>query len=1722
MNYGKMNADGEKGNTVKIGKQRLKGILRNTSRLSVDPEKKYKVLLDSPGEVSEIRLAVLPDMKTGDNEVKIEVYAFSLNFGDLLCVKGLYPTMPDYPFTPGFEVSGKIIETGRNVSRFKKGDSVIAVMSHDLGGHSQIVVSDERFVVKKPDSVTYEEACSFPVAFITVHHVFRKALPRKNETILIHTATGGVGLIAVQYAKKCGLNIIATVGSEEKINYLKGIGVENCINYLVSDFKEEVLKLTNGRGVDIIINTLSGEAISRNMDILAPGGRYMEIAMTALKSLKSFDISRLNDNQTFFSIDVRKLYKIAPELINEYLEDMYDFLEKREIVPTVGKVYDLTNIKEAFYALENRANIGKVVVNARIAAHEKRSVSLIRMPAAESNNRALNEEIAVIGMSCRLPGAENADEYWDNLKNGVNCIGDLPYDRWGLSPEDCGELRCHYGGFLENVGDFDPLFFNMSGMEAEMADPQQRILLEQMWSALEDAGCSAEYMSGRKCGVFVGVGQGDYQSYIKERGGEINAQSFIGNSSSVSAARISYFLNLKGPCISIDTACSSSLVAVELACRSLRNGESEIGLAGGAFISMTPHFYMQTERSGMLSPDGRCKTFDNSANGFVPGEGVSVLVLKRLSDAIRDNDHIYGVIAGNGINQDGKTNGITAPSTLSQTELEADVYNKFGIDPEKISYIEAHGTGTKLGDPIEVEALTNSFSRFTDKKNFCAIGSCKTNIGHTVMSAGIASVIKVLQSMKHGMIPPSINYDTPNEHINFNDSPFYVADKLMDWQGGADAPRYAAVSSFGFSGTNAHIVLKDAPAASAAVNKLPVYIIVLSAKNQASLCKKYEELYSWISDEGNDSSIQDISYTLLCGRTHFTERCAFTVRNRDELIEKLKALAVGNYAEGVYLSADNKAHNADLNKITEMLADVRAVRTYTEGAEKLAAAYADGETIDFAGIFEGTGRKISMPAYPFSRRTYLYGYDEKKQSIKTSPGIKADDGLKYEIIRKADSTECRVSLSPGLTVVRDHVVFGQYIVSAAFQTELILSSVRKIGVICNCCIKDIMLLKPVICAEDGTEIRIVFSRDENRIKVRITDDEDKVFTIGNIAPGTNQFRSKKMDIRAVKAQMTRKEAPLSIWKLFENGGVCYGNAYKGLKSVDHNNTMEICAIESVKTGMVHNPYVFDSALQGTSVFYKSADGMLVPSRFSTVEFYAPVPDKAYSIAMKQNGALSICITDESGNVCSYIEGIEYREIRKNDTSDESEDKSYDEMFFMPVWEKVQTGRSINKYSNTLFLCFRKMHKSAVSIADRVCSDHTVIDIEDIITKGRIDIDRLLKAADIASFDSIFMLLVNNNLPTDIKDISVGQCRRSIELLHGLMKKLCGLGLDSKKIVWRIITNNSFNVSEDELIDPTFSPIHGIAATASDEFINWNICSFDIDITDCTKNDILSCFKEYESGGMIAVRGHVPLQRKIKRTDGIISNNCFIRNGTYMIIGGLGGIGRTLSRYLADKYKAHLILVGRKKDNEEISGFVDELKAVGGDAVYYSADAGNEADIENVILKGIKKFGQITGFIHSAIVLKDRMLRTMTDEEMNAVLWPKINGTVVPARILKRLGTEHIVFFSSAQSLFLRSGQSNYCAACMFEDSFSMFLKNNIGMDSKVFNFGFWGEAGIVANSRYRDNLRRAGLVPLTNKEGLFAIENGPFPKSGQLVVMKADDKLLSMKLTDNNNWRSEE
>lgn len=340
-------------------------------------------------------------------------------------------------------------------------------------------------------------------------------------------------------------------------------------------------------------------------------------------------------------------------------------------------------------------------------------------------------------------------------------------------------------------------------------DPQQRLLLEEAWKALEDAGHAGRQLSGSRCGVYVGCWNGDYHELVGENG---PAQAFWGNMASLIPARASYVLDLKGPALAVDTACSSSLIAIDLACRGLRSGETDMALAGGVFVQTTPRLYELAGRAGMLSPTGRCHTFDHRADGFVPGEGVGVLVLKRLDDAIADGDHIHGVIRATGSNHDGATNGITAPSSVSQEALLRDVHASGGIDAGAIQLLEAHGTGTPLGDPIEFSALSRVFQAGTERTGFCALGSVKSNLGHTQFAAGVAGVFKILLAMRHRQIPASLHFEKPGGAIDLDTSPFYLSTHAHPWEPPSDGgPRRGAVSSFGASGTNAHLVIEEAP-----------------------------------------------------------------------------------------------------------------------------------------------------------------------------------------------------------------------------------------------------------------------------------------------------------------------------------------------------------------------------------------------------------------------------------------------------------------------------------------------------------------------------------------------------------------------------------------------------------------------------------------------------------------------------------------------------------------------------------------------------------------------------------------------------------------------------------------------------------------------------------------------------------------------------------------------
>jgi len=585
------------------------------------------------------------------------------------------------------------------------------------------------------------------------------------------------------------------------------------------------------------------------------------------------------------------------------------------------------------------------------------------------------EPIAIIGMSGRFAKSRSLDQLWKNLAAGSDLIEEVT--RWDLASEYAAEAAhkdgCRYGGLLEDIDQFDPMFFNISPTEATYMDPQQRLFLEESWRAMEDAGYAGQGTDGLSCGVYVGCGSGDYFRLFE---GTLPAQAFWGNVGSVIPARIAYYMNLQGPAIAIDTACSSSLVAIHMACQGLWSGETEMALAGGVFIQSTSGFYLLANRAGMLSPSGRCHTFDSSADGFVPAEGVGVLVLKRLSEAIADGDHIYGVIRGSGINQDGKTNGITAPSSKSQERLERQVYESFQVNPENIQMVEAHGTGTRLGDPIEFEALTRAFRKDTDKRQYCAIGSIKTNIGHAATAAGVAGVMRVLLSFQHKQIPPSLHFANGNERIRFDESPFYVNTHLKDWDVAPGENRCAAVSSFGFSGTNAHIVLEEAPAVERGHDKLPAYLIVLSARTKEQLRQQADQLIEYSSVYPN-MDCGNVSYTLLLGRKHLSHRLAVVVRDADELIAALKAWSTNGKSSKVQVSdlGHSERHEPTTlkrygNECIGKVNDAQGLDEFQELIAVVADLYLQGYQLDYHNLFAGGYSRIALPTYPFSPEKY--------------------------------------------------------------------------------------------------------------------------------------------------------------------------------------------------------------------------------------------------------------------------------------------------------------------------------------------------------------------------------------------------------------------------------------------------------------------------------------------------------------------------------------------------------------------------------------------------------------------------------------------------------------------------------------------------------------------------------------------------------------------------------
>ena len=614
----------------------------------------------------------------------------------------------------------------------------------------------------------------------------------------------------------------------------------------------------------------------------------------------------------------------------------------------------------------------------------------------ESLHHSKSEPIAVLSMACRFPGSVTPEQYWEISREGIDCITKVPTNRWDAEsyyhpdPDIPGKSVTKEGGFLTDIRGFDAAFFGISPREARSMDPQQRLLLEVTWEAIERAAIAPDSLYGCAVGVFLGLANLEYASLIRQAGdvGLIDSYFGTGNAASVAAGRIAYVFGFHGPTFTIDTACSSSLVAVHLAASSLRGRECNLAVAGGVNLMILPETSVHFSNARMLASDGRCKSFSDRANGYGRAEGCGVVLLKRLSDAIRDRDPIEAVIVGSAINHDGRSAGLTAPNGPSQEAVIQSALKEARLQPGDIQFIETHGTGTPLGDPIEAGAIARVYGHGRTESNPVYLASIKANIGHAEAAAGIAGFIHACECLKHRQVPPLLHMRERSPHIGWKSLEF--AKTRIDLAMQAE-PIRAAISSFGFSGTNAHVILQEyreqPPTGHLPVNG-PVsalsreQIFILSAKTHEALVAQASKCVAYLNENPN-ACWQDICYSLQVGRTHFARRFAFTARGIPEAIACLQSLMVG-----------------------ESLSD-----SHTNESTQ---AFISGKNLDWTQVgSDKTARRICLPTYAFQRQDFWV------------PESKRDDRAMSPPVPHVKLAEDRWTLSDAESLqIRDHQLFG--------------------------------------------------------------------------------------------------------------------------------------------------------------------------------------------------------------------------------------------------------------------------------------------------------------------------------------------------------------------------------------------------------------------------------------------------------------------------------------------------------------------------------------------------------------------------------------------------------------------------------------------------------------------------------------------------------------------------
>ncbi|MEY8355390.1 SDR family NAD(P)-dependent oxidoreductase [Lachnospiraceae bacterium 54-53] len=760
--------------------------------------------------------------------------------------------------------------------------------------------------------------------------------------------------------------VIIFSGDKDKINAFLGTDMEQSVRKQTSDtalfFRQSSTDTSLEQAIEHELKAIAANILATDMDKLSPECNFGEYGFDSI-TLKEYASALSNSFNIYLTPAVFYSHGTFSRLSTYMIEQFGDQLRNAD---TQNKLDDRGNNDEV-----KPPQLG---------------------PVDSKEGPKDKQPIAIVGINGRFPGSENMEQFWKHLETQSDLISEIPKDRWDwekhniIDQPDGSRTAFKWGGFINDVDKFDARFFHISPREAELMDPQQRLVLESVWGAIEDAGYQASLLEGRKVGVFTGVQFNDYQDLLI-RSGQKHAQIAAGTAHSMISNRVSYYFNFRGASETIDTACSSSLVAIHRAVQSIQRGESELAVAGGVSLMLSPETYKTVAHLNVLSPDGKCRTFDEAANGYVRGEGVGTMILKPLDQAIADRDHIYAVIKGTAENHGGRANTLTSPNPDAQAELIVSAFTEAEVDISNISFIEAHGTGTELGDPIEINGLrmafeqySNKTKQYTNKKHYCGVGSVKTNIGHLEPAAGIAGVFKILLSMKHKKMPGNANFNKLNPYIQLEGSPFYILNQTKNWirQNGADGeslPYTAGISSFGFGGANAHIVLQEHRTLmrEAADGPDESEIFIFSAKNEQVLKTYVANILAYIEQNTVSADMKNFAYTLAVGREAMTHRLAVVALNLPQLCNRLRAFLEGKEEKNTYYSPHYKVIVDNIKKTIPQPFD-------SLKPEELAQEWVRGLSVMWEKYYqEEELYRMPLPTYPFERNRYWISEENERR-----------------------------------------------------------------------------------------------------------------------------------------------------------------------------------------------------------------------------------------------------------------------------------------------------------------------------------------------------------------------------------------------------------------------------------------------------------------------------------------------------------------------------------------------------------------------------------------------------------------------------------------------------------------------------------------------------------------------------------------------------------------------